>query len=220
MVARVAVGSGSARATAPPGAASRSSDRALGRGNDRRKETRRGPGPDDRGKLQDEAPVRTDEAAEASRPYVHAKGPVLWKSYDRREIPPLFGAEFNEGSWNAGIVRLDHRLILLTTLRKGSLSAGNHYEDAFLDDRTIQWQSQSRTRQDSRHGAMISGRESSAEVHMFVRAGKLREGRAAPFVYCGRVSFLGWEGEQPITVRFGLPEPVPAHLRRSFAVPS
>jgi hypothetical protein len=102
-------------------------------------------------------------------------------------------------------VRLDHRLILLATLRKGSLAAGNHYEYAFLDDRTIQWQSQSRTRQASRHGAMISGHDAGAEVHMFVRAGKLREGRAAPFVYCGRVAFLGWEGERPITVRFRLP---------------
>ena len=67
---------------------------------------------------------------------------------------------------------------------------------------------------------MISGQEAGAEIHMFVRAGKLREGRAAPFVYCGLVTFLSWEGEQPITVRFQLPEPVSVHLRRSFAVPA
>jgi hypothetical protein len=167
----------------------------------------------------DEVAMPERGAAEAPAPYLAAEGPVLWRSYERREIPRLFGATFTEGAWNAGIVRLDNRLILLTTLRKGALATGNHYEDAFLDAQTVQWQSQSRTRQDSRHGAMISGREPGAEVHLFVRAGKLRQGRAAPFIYCGPVRFLDWEGEQPITVRFRLPEPVPEHLRRSFAVP-
>ncbi|WP_233489353.1 DUF3427 domain-containing protein [Rhodovulum sp. 12E13] len=167
----------------------------------------------------DEIAMPQREVAEAPAPYLPAEGPVLWRSYERREIPRLFGATFNEGAWNAGIVRLANRLILLTTLRKGALATGNHYEDAFLDAQTVQWQSQTRTRQDSRHGAMISGREPGAEVHLFVRSGKLRQGRAAPFIYCGPVRFLDWEGEQPITVRFRLPEPVPEHLRRSFAVP-
>jgi hypothetical protein len=66
---------------------------------------------------------------------------------------------------------------------------------------------------------LISGRKPGSDVHLFVRAGKLRQGRAAPFTYCNPVRFLDGQGEQPITVRFWLPEPVPEHLRRSFAVP-
>lgn len=144
--------------------------------------------------------------------------PELWRTYDRPEIPRLFGATFNPGSWNQGIVRVGNKLILLTTLRKGSMAAGNHYEDTFLDPQTMQWQSQTSTRQASRHGAMISGREAGAEVHLFVRASKLRTGKAAPFTYCGQVRFLDWEGERPITVRFRLPEALPRHLRPSFGL--
>ncbi|MFV1877773.1 hypothetical protein [Nioella sp.] len=58
--------------------------------------------------------------------------PDLWRRYQRKDIPPLFGARFSPGNWNAGIVRLDNTLILLTTLKKGGLTAGSHYEDHFL----------------------------------------------------------------------------------------
>lgn len=59
----------------------------------------------------------------------------------REEIPRLFGASFNPGNWNSGIVRLDRDLILLTTLNKGALSTGNHYEDHFLGPNRMQWPS-------------------------------------------------------------------------------
>jgi hypothetical protein len=56
-------------------------------------------------------------------------------------------------------------------------------------------------------------------VHLFIRNGKLRNGRAAPFIYCGQPVFETWEGERPITVTWVLPQPVPAHLRKSLVVP-
>jgi len=142
----------------------------------------------------------------------------LWREYAREEIPPLFGARFNPGNWNAGIVRLGTDLILLTTLKKGSLSAGNHYDDAFLAPDRMQWQSQNRTRRDDQIGRMLSGADPAARVYLFVRNGKLRSGKAAPFLYCGQPVFEGWEGEKPITVTWRLPAPVPEHLRGSLGV--
>lgn len=127
-----------------------------------------------------------------------AAGPDLWRQYLREAIPPLFGPRFSPGNWNAGIVRLDSTLILLTTLKKGGLTAGSHYEDHFRGPDRMQWQSQ--TRRDSQIGRMLSGADDQARIHLFVRNGKLRNGKAAPFLYCGQPKFVGWEGEGPITV--------------------
>jgi hypothetical protein len=77
--------------------------------------------------------------------------------YLREDIPPLFGARFSTGNWNAGIVRLDNILILLTTLKKGELTAGSHYKDHFLGPDRMQWQSQTQTRRNSQIGRMLSG---------------------------------------------------------------
>ena len=38
--------------------------------------------------------------------------------------------------------------------------------------------------------------------------GRVVDGKGAPFVYCGPVQFIDWEGDQPITVRWKLSEPV------------
>jgi superfamily II DNA or RNA helicase/HKD family nuclease len=157
------------------------------------------------------------QAAEAPVPFTTA-GPDLWREYLREDIPPLFGARFSPGNWNAGIVRLDNTLILLTTLKKGGLSAGNHYEDHFLGPDRMQWQSQTQTRRDSQIGRMLSGADRQARIHLFVRNGKLRNGKAAPFLYCGQPEFAAWEGEKPITVTWRLPVPVPDHLRPGFGI--
>jgi len=38
---------------------------------------------------------------------------------------------------------------------------------------------------------------------------KIPGGGSAPFVYCGDVDFVDWEGERPITVQWRLPERFP-----------
>lgn len=140
-------------------------------------------------------------------------GPELWRTYMREDIPPLFGKQFNPGNWNSGIVRVDNDLVLLTTLNKGALSSGNHYEDKFLSPTRMQWQSQNQTRRDGDQGLILSGEKPDAKVYLFVRGDKLRGSRAAPFIYCGQPRFVSWTGEKPITVQWELEEAVPQHLR-------
>ncbi|PZX36746.1 uncharacterized protein DUF3427 [Roseinatronobacter thiooxidans] len=147
-----------------------------------------------------------------------AAGPDLWRECLREDIPPLFGARFSTGNWNAGIVRLDNILILLTTLKKGGLTAGSHYEDHFFGPDRMQWQCQTQTRRDSQIRRMLSGADGQARIHLFVRNAKLRNGKAAPFLYCGQPEFVGWEGEKPITVTWRLPVPVPDHLRPGLGI--
>jgi hypothetical protein len=59
----------------------------------------------------------------------------------------------------------------------------------------MHWQSQIHTRRDSQIGRMLSGANSRARIHLFVRNGRLRNGKAAPFLYCGQPEFEGCEGE-------------------------
>lgn len=158
------------------------------------------------------------EPAEAAEPPGPSFGPDLWHEYMRGEIPSLFGAVFNSGSWNAGIVTTGREMILLVTLKKGSLASGNEYVDRFEDPVTFHWQSQNRTRRNSSHGRIISGAEVGWRVHLFVRGSKLRNGKAAPFRYCGALTFIEWEGDQPISVRWHLQAPVPLQFRRLFEI--
>ena len=145
-------------------------------------------------------------------------GPERWRAYMREDIPPLFGAAFNPGNWNAGIVRVGVDLVLLTTLNKGSLSSGNHYEDRFTSPTRMQWQSQTQTRRESEQGLTLSGQKPGARVFLFVRGEKMRDSRAAPFIYCGQPKFISWKGERPITIQWELSDPIPAHLHQMLGL--
>ena len=157
---------------------------------------------------------QTDE-----NPAVWSSVPELWQSYMREEIPPLFGKVYNSGSWNNGIVRVGRDLILLVTLKKGSLSSGDHYKNRFVNADEMQWQSQKQTTMSSSHGLVLSGQDSGARVFLFVRSGKMRNLKAAPFIYCGQPKFKNWQGEKPITITWELEQEVPQHLRQMLDVP-
>ncbi len=150
-------------------------------------------------------------------PTVQAK---TWNRYLREEIPPLFGLEFNPAIWNQGFVQTEGHLFLLVTLDKGSLNRDHRYDDRFLSASRFLWQSQNKTKQESKHGRLIRDHQTlGIQVHLFVRRQKVTDGKGAPFVYCGPVDFASWEGEQPITVQWDLREAVPANLGMSLNVP-
>jgi superfamily II DNA or RNA helicase len=148
--------------------------------------------------------------------------PERWTEYMREDIAPLFGATFAPGAWHAGIVTIKaaKAMILLVTLKKGALASGNHYEDRFEDPQTFQWAAQTAMRRGGARGRIISGAEPGWTVHLFIRGGKLRDGKAAPFRHCGPVRFLGWDGDAPIHVRWRLEEPVPEVLSTVMHLPA
>jgi superfamily II DNA or RNA helicase/diadenosine tetraphosphate (Ap4A) HIT family hydrolase len=143
----------------------------------------------------------------------------LWGTYSREKIPGYFGLEFNTGSWNQGFVDKGENIFLLVTLDKGSLAKEHNYEDSFLSGTIFRWQSQNRTAQKSNHGQKIrSHSEKKINIQLFVRGGKLFNGKAAPFYYCGMVDFMDWEGEKPITVKWRLQNEIPKHLHNIFKI--
>ncbi|MFD1807411.1 DUF3427 domain-containing protein [Gemmobacter lanyuensis] len=103
------------------------------------------------------------------------------KSYLHEDIAPLFGTTFNPGNWNAGIVRLGNDLILLATLNGDTATGRAGFSNRFPGAEALQWQSQNQTRRESQVGQMIGQAGAKARVHLFVRSGRLRNGKAAPF---------------------------------------
>ena len=147
--------------------------------------------------------------------------PVLWKPYAREQIPPLFGLDFNRSIWQQGFVRRGKQTFLLVTLDKSAAIESQRYEDHFLGPDRFQWQSQNRTRQDSKDGESIRDHaQLGINVHLFIRPRpKLRNGTAAPFTYCGQVDFVAWERDKPITVTWRLRDRVPERLLDDLRVP-
>ena len=107
------------------------------------------------------------------------------------------------------------------TLDKGGLNKDHRYKDHFLSADRFQWQSQNKTKQESKHGRLIRDHDTEGvEVHLFVRKRKVLDGKGAPFVYCGNVDFESWVGEKPISVKWRLREAVPAAIWAPLSVPS
>lgn len=73
-----------------------------------------------------------------------------------------------------------------------------------------------RLRRDSQIGGMIAGTGLRARVHLLVRNGKLRNGKAAPVPYCGHSRFEVWTGKKPIPVTWELRKQESAYLRAGF----
>jgi superfamily II DNA or RNA helicase/HKD family nuclease/diadenosine tetraphosphate (Ap4A) HIT family hydrolase len=145
----------------------------------------------------------------------------LWRSYNREEIPALFGLKFNSAIWNAGFVSEAQNIFLLITLEKADFSKEHGYKDRFLTPDEFEMESQNRTTQKSKHGQMLRyHKEKSLAVHLFVRRSKRVNGGSAPFIYCGPVDFKDWRGERPITVQWHLQEPVPQRLHNFLKIPA
>ena len=93
--------------------------------------------------------------------------------------------------------------------------------DHFLSDWEFNWQSQNRTTQTSKPGQMTyDDRAMGLYIHLLVRPTKRARPAVTPFIYCGEVDFVSWEGNAPIIVRLRLREPVPRTLWSSLKVPS
>lgn len=139
------------------------------------------------------------------------------RSYMREAIPALYGFEFNTGSWNQGLVAKPGHIFLLVTLKKAALPEAARYRDKFLGPDVFQWESPRSTTQESKAGRGLRNHTAnSVAVHLFVRASKLGSGGASPFVYCGDMEFMDWEGERPITIRWQLKSPISKPLLELF----
>jgi hypothetical protein len=140
-------------------------------------------------------------------------------SYMREQIPPEFGLEFQSSRWQQGHVSIDGHIFLLVTLDKANMAKEHRYEDRFLSADLFEWKSQNRHTRHGKPGQEMQNHERlGIPVHLFVRkVGKIQQ-RAAPFVYCGDVDFVDWEGDKPITIRWRLQRQLSPELLEMFGV--
>jgi superfamily II DNA or RNA helicase len=130
---------------------------------------------------------------------------AVGESFKREEIPPLFGETFNPGNWHSGhIVLKDQKVhVLLVTLNKQGKTEAHRYLDHWIDDNTFHWQSQQSTTPQSARGCeVIEHTQRGISLHLFTREHKINDGKAAPFVYHGKVRYLKHTGSQPMNVVF------------------
>ena len=125
------------------------------------------------------------------------------QSFMREEIPALFGELFNPGNWNVGHVVLDEQKaqILLVTLNKQGKAEDHRYLDHWIDEHSFHWQTQNSTTSEGKRGQQIIQHQMLGfSIHLFVREHKLHSGKAAPFVYFGKVRYLSHKGTAPMSV--------------------
>jgi len=158
--------------------------------------------------------------AEAAEPTVGVwtgrQGLVPWQRYIAPDIAANFGLEYVQNTWRTGMRAIADQNVMV--LLAGILVPERPYPNEFLDDRHLRWFSQNQTKQESKHGRIISG-EAGHQIHLFVRRGNKVNGKVNPFIYAGQPKFIRWEGEQPITVEWELPEAVPTSLWAELGVP-
>lgn len=132
---------------------------------------------------------------------------AIGRPFLREDIAPLFGATYSIGSWNAGHVSLSDQnaVVLLVTINKQGKAKDHRYLDHWINDRTFHWQSQNSTSPTSKKGRdVIEQEKNGVAIHLFVRESKLENGKGAPFVYQGKVSYQSHTGSRPMSVVFSL----------------
>ncbi len=155
----------------------------------------------------------SEELQEQFRTFARLKAVIdplamqVGQRFMRKEIPGLFGDEFNAGSWNSGHVVIPERNahVLLVTLNKQGKAEDLRYQDHWIDERHFHWQTQNQTAPDNKRGKeIISHAALGIALHLFVRENRLENGKAAPFRYYGTVKYQSHSGSRPMSVRFEL----------------
>ena len=145
----------------------------------------------------------------------------IGRSYMRANIPARFGLEFKRTVWEQGIVMKGGAIFLLVTLNKAGMPEDHQYGDRFLSHELFEWKSQNRHTQEGTGGqAIMHHAKRAVPVRLFIRKERKIEQKAAPFIYCGEVDFVDWEGEKPITVRWRLQIQLTTALAELFNVPA
>jgi hypothetical protein len=162
-----------------------------------------------------QAPTQPAIAAEApgAAPLRPEAAPRLWAEYPRAEIPPLFGADFDPERWGAQTVLLRGvraMVLLVSGAAEPGAAAGLASPERLL------WPLPPGARREGLEGRILAGAEPGWSVHLFLRAARQRDGRAAPFRYAGRLRFAGWQG--PATAQLDLGAPLPEALRPLFGL--
>lgn len=138
----------------------------------------------------------------------------------KHEVANVFGLEYKEGVWKMpGHVcpKETQDQFLFVTLSKRQAETDYQYHDYFIDKSHFHWQSQNRTTPENDKGKrIIHSNDNDSSIFLFVRKFPKIAGKAAPFIFCGRLSYLKHSGSAPISVEFKLENELSQNLSEMF----
>lgn len=144
----------------------------------------------------------------------------LHASYTREQVMLAMGkGSFNEKYQMREGVRYfpDKKVhIFFADINKSEddFSPTTMYDDYAISETLFHWQSQSGTSPESSTGqSYIHHVERGVKVMLFIRnRKKTPEGVSAPFIYAGPMRYISHTGSRPMSVRWRLEFPLPAHV--------
>ena len=109
-------------------------------------------------------------------------------------------------------LKTDVFLITLNKVEK-HFSPSTMYEDYAINDELFNWQSQSRTSDESPTGVRyINHRNTNNKILLFVRENSKEEGITSPYIYLGPADIVSHRGSKPITIVWKLKNKLPARI--------
>ncbi|MCY4672608.1 MAG: DUF3427 domain-containing protein [Bacteroidetes bacterium] len=171
----------------------------------------------------------TDLLAEeiANVPSEYSVNPIvpldLYATYSRTEIAGAFNLVGNgklqrpkEGVKFDEITKCD---LLFVTIQKSEeyFARSTMYGDYPINSHLFHWESQNRTKSDSKVGCRHTDHEALGVTPLlFVRVAKKTDsGMTMPFKFLGPVSYQSHNGEQPMSIIWKMKYPIPADIART-----
>jgi hypothetical protein len=145
----------------------------------------------------------------------------LHASYTRDELLAGLGhwtlcarPDMREGVLHLRALPADLFLITLNKTER-EYSPTTMYEDYAISDRLFHWQSQSTTAATSPTGQRyIHHRARAHTILLAVRENRKGNGLSCPFYFLGPADYISHSGSRPMSITWGLRDPIPAHLLR------
>lgn len=151
-------------------------------------------------------------------------GLELHGSYTREEVFILFGRQTEikrmQGAMG-GVFSIEERNLelLFVTLNKSDkdFSPSTQYDDYFIDEHHFHWQSPNTLAHDNRGRRYLQQGKKPRRFILFVREHKMDDYRnTSTFLCLGFVNYRSSYGDFPMSIKWELQEPAPAHLLKSI----
>jgi hypothetical protein len=111
----------------------------------------------------------------------------------------------------SGVWRYRNHFYLFVDLHKGEdIKESIDYKDKLLSPKTMQWQTQNKTTQESNVGMdLCHNVERNIKLHMFVRKAKTIGTQKLDYLYIGEVNSKSFTGNKPITIQMDIVNEIP-----------
>ena len=147
----------------------------------------------------------------------------IGKAFNKLDVRKVFnfkGAAYKEGHYkmkgHATPPGVQHQFIFITLI-KSSMAHEHRYNDYFISDKKIHWQSKNQVSQKEEDGiSIIKHKEIDKPIHLFVRKISRVNNITLPFTYCGKIDFIKVIGNNPINVEFELHTKLSDKLKTEF----